>query len=89
MEIQDSGNVRKGFIGDADSATSDIWVYADDGNIKLRGSDKVRVLSNKLAIGSQSGTTDPKQAILQSPASITADYTLDLPSSAGTLSIIK
>ena len=87
MEIQDSGNVRKGFIGDADSATSDIWVYADDGNIRLRGSDKVRVLSNKLAIGSQSGTTDPKHAILQSPASITADYTLDLPSSAGALAL--
>ena len=48
MEIQDSGNVRKGFIGDADSATSDIWVYADAGNIRLRGSDKVRVLSLSL-----------------------------------------
>jgi hypothetical protein len=87
MEIQDSGNVRKGFIGDADSASSDIWMYADAGNIRLRGTDKVRVLSNKLAIGSQSGTTDPKQAILQSPSSITADYTLDLPSSAGTLAL--
>ncbi len=87
MEIQDSGNTRKGFIGDADGSTSDIWMYADAGNIRLRGTDKVRVLSNKLAIGSQSGTTDPKQAILQSPASITADYTLDLPSSAGTLAL--
>ena len=64
MEIQDSGNTRKGFIGDADSATSDIWMYADVGNIRLRGSDKVRVLSNKLAIGSQSGTTYPNTPCL-------------------------
>ena len=87
IEIKDSGNVRKGFIGDADSTTSDMWLYADGGNIRLRGTDKVRVLSNKLAIGSQSGTTDPKQAILQSPSSISADYTLELPSSAGTLAL--
>ena len=87
MDIQDTTNTRKGFIGNFDSSTSDMWLYADAGNIRLRGTDKVRVLSNKLAIGSQSGTTDPKQAILQSPSSITADYTLDLPSSAGTLAL--
>ena len=45
------------------------------------------IRDSKLAIGSQSGTTDPKHAILQSPASITADYTLDLPSSAGALAL--
>ena len=64
MEIQDSANARKGFIGDADGATSDIWMYADVGNIRLRGSDKVRVLSNKLAIGSHSEPNTPNLSLI-------------------------